>query len=67
MTFIKRYTIFLKHVTCDHSITCLDKQKFPALNCKCFLTHKLKHIFLGTQKNRLIETVLLSTHNIRFG
>ena len=22
---------------------------------------------LGAQKNRLIETVLLSTHNIRFG
>ena len=25
------------------------------------------NIFLGAQKNRLIETVLLSTHNICFG
>ena len=26
-----------------------------------------KCMFFGAQKNRLIETVLLSTHNIRFG
>ena len=27
----------------------------------------ISNICLGTQKNRLIETVLLSTHNICFG
>ena len=29
--------------------------------CKHFLIHKFKHLFLGTQKNHLNETVLLST------
>ena len=33
-----------------------------------FLTHQFKHNYvLGAQKNRLIEMVLLSTHNICFG
>ena len=46
-------------------ISGLDKQKFSAYNCKYFpsiLTH-----VLGAQKNRLIETVLLSTQNICYG
>ena len=30
-----------------------------------FLTHMFKHV-LGDQKNRLIETVLLSAHNVCF-
>ena len=34
-------------------------------NCKYFLTHT--SYVLGAQKNHLIETVLLSTHNICFG
>ena len=42
--------------------TDLDKQTFPVWNCKYFLTYNL-----GAQKKRLIETVLLSTHNICFG
>ena len=57
--------------------TGFDKQKFSAHNCKYFLTCNFEHIFwvlkrtvsvvLGAQKNRLNETVLLSTHNICFG
>ena len=48
----------------------LDKQKFSAANCKYFLTHSYPSVLtcvLGAQKNRLIETVLLSTYNICFG
>ena len=48
-----------------HDTTGLDKHKFSAYNCKYFLTHQFQHI-LCAQKNRLIETVLLSTHNIMF-
>ena len=49
--------------------TGVDKQIFSALNCKYFLTGQIKQFkhVLGAQKNHLIETVLLSTHNICFG
>ena len=44
----------------------LDKQNFSVklliFSCPSVLTY-----VLGAQKNRLIETVLLSTHNICFG
>ena len=33
-------------------------KKFPYFSCKIYV--------VGTQKNRLIETVILSTHNIHF-
>ena len=39
----------------------LDKQNFSAYNCKYFLIHQFLHMFW------VIETVLLSTHNICFG
>ena len=39
----------------------LDKHKFSAYNCKYFLTHYFLTYVLGAQKNRLNETVLLST------
>ena len=42
------------------------KQIFSVLSCDYFLIHQFKHV-LGAQKNRLIETALLSTHNIYFG
>ena len=42
----------------------LDKQKFSALNCKYLF---LVYYVLYAQKNRLIETVLLSTHIVCFG
>ena len=45
----------------------LDKQNFSAYNCKYFLTHFFLPYVFGAQKKRLIETVLLSTHNIHFG
>ena len=41
------------------------KETFWAQDCKYFLTRQFKHV-LGAQKNRLIEMVLLSTHNIGF-
>ena len=41
--------------------------KIVAVNCKCFLAHQFLLYVLGAQKNRLIVTVLLSTHNIWFG
>ena len=42
--------------------------KFFEHNCKYFLIHQFEHIYvLGAQKNGLIETVLLRTHNICFG
>ena len=40
----------------------LDKQNGNAFSYPSVLTY-----VLGAQKNRLIETVLLSTHNICFG
>ena len=36
------------------------------VNCEFFVSISLK-IVLGTQKNGLIERVLLSTHNTSFG
>ena len=44
----------------------LDKQFFQHKIVNFFLPI-IFSIFLGAQKNRLIETVLLSTHNICFG
>ena len=41
----------------------VDKQKFELRIVMIFLSIDL-NMFLGAQKNRLIETVLLSTHNI---
>ena len=32
-----------------------------------FHTHHFEHVFWGARKNRLNETVLLSTHNIGLG
>ena len=43
-----------------------DKEILLAYNGKCFLTHQFKLCF-GCSKKHLIETVLLSTHNICFG
>ena len=40
--------------------TGLDKQNFSAQNCKYFCPSILTYV-LGAQKNRLIETILLST------
>ena len=50
----------------NYITTGLDIQNVSAKNCKCFLTHTLS-VCLGAQKNCLIETVLLNTHNIYFG
>ena len=44
----------------------LDKQNIEHKIAKCSYPSVLTYI-LGAQKNRLIETVLLSTHNIWFG
>ena len=41
--------------------------KFVSLKLKIFSYPLIATFVLGAQKNRLIETVLLSTHNIYFG
>ena len=46
--------------------TDLDKQKNQRKNINIILPINLSYV-MGAQKNRLIETVLLSTHNICFG
>ena len=44
-----------------------DKQTFYSIKLWLFSKSSAKTCFLDAQKNRLIETVLLSTHNICFG
>ena len=44
----------------------LDKQNFQCKDVNIFLLISF-NICLGAQKNRLIETVLLRTHNICLG
>ena len=39
-----------------------DKDRLRTYNCIYFLTYQFKHV-LSAQKNCLVETVLLSTHN----
>ena len=55
---------------CYRITTGLDKQKKKKkINVKLLISSYpliLAHV-LGAQKNRLIETVVLSTHNICFG
>ena len=48
-------------------ISGLDKQNLSAKNCEFFSYPSILTYIFGAQKNRLIETVLLSTHNICFG
>ena len=45
----------------------LDKQKKISVKLLIFSYPYFLSYVLGAQKNRLIETVLLSTHNICFG
>ena len=47
--------------------TDLDKQNCLNVKLKIFSYPFILTYVLGAQKNRLIETVLLSTHNICFG
>ena len=57
----KRFTLSdgnKSHLMCN--------KKFQCKIVNAFLPIFLSHV-LGAQKNRLIETVLLSTHNICFG
>ena len=46
--------------------TCLDEQFFSVKLYIFSYPSVLTYVF-GAQKNRLFETVLLSTHNIGFG
>ena len=45
----------------------LDKQNFSRVKLSIISYPSVLTYVLGAQKNRLIETVLLSTHNICFG
>ena len=44
-----------------------DKYIYWALKCYYFHIQYFEHVFLGAQKNRLIGTFLLGTHNQYFG
>ena len=44
-----------------------DIQKKISVKLKIFSYPSMLTFVLGAQKNRLIETILLSTHNISFG
>ena len=47
---------------------CLVNATFFEIKTNDFLIHQFKHdCVLGAQKNRLIKTVVLNTHNIYFG
>ena len=41
-----------------------DKQFFKRKIAIIFLSISFKHLFRDAQKNRLIQTILLSTHNV---
>ena len=43
------------------------QSKFKSINLQIFSYQSVLSYVLGAQKNGLIETVLLSTHNIWFG
>ena len=45
----------------------LDKQNFFSINLRIFSYPLVLTYVFGAQKNHLIETNLLSTHNICFG
>ena len=64
----------IKHLTCkinNHSmpylITYPDEQNALVVKLRIFPYLSILTFVLGAQKNHLIETVLLSTHNICFG
>ena len=46
------------------TFTCLDKHIFFSVQWSLFSYPSFLTYVLGAQKNRLTETVLLSTHNI---
>ena len=54
---------FILNVTCPDFIK-KDKQNFQLTIVNIFLPIIFNIYVLGAQKNRLIETILLSTHNI---
>ena len=54
-------------IHCFEDLNGLDKQKKFSVNLYIFSYPSILTYILGAQKNRLIETVLLSTHNICFG
>ena len=48
-------------------VSCLNKTKFLSSKLLIFSYSSVLTYVLGAQKNRLNETVLMSTHNICFG
>ena len=49
------------------SMSSIRKTKFLSIKLSIFSDPSVQTYFVGAQKNRLNETVLLSTHNICFG
>ena len=65
-TFTWFHLVVAFHKLILKTITGLDKQKIIRVKFKIFFYPYILAYVLGAQKNRLIETVLLSTHNICF-
>ena len=64
---MKNYPVCKEWNVLFMTVTGLDKQKLSLWICKYFFIYNFKHMFLVLKRFRLIETVLLSTHNICFG
>ena len=58
--------VFLTHGAYQLSIFCLPVRHFFCVKVSLFSQPSIKTYVVGAQKNRLIETVLLSTYNIFF-
>ena len=56
--------VWTRHIICEKQNTDAESENIKL----CLFSYpSVKTYVLGAQKNRLIETVLLSTHNICFG
>ena len=64
---IDKIMIKIIHQDMGYKFTGLDKQKNVSLKLIIFSYPSILTYVLGAQKKRLIETFLLSTHNICFG
>ena len=68
-SLLERISIIFRHSVHNHLLLIkgLDITPFLSEKLLIFSYPSILTNVLGAQKNRLIETVLLSTHNISFG
>ena len=66
-SLLERISVIFRHSVHNHLLLImgLDKHHFERIIVNIFLPINF-NLCLGAQKNRLIETLLLSTHNISF-